>query len=246
VDGVRFERWSGAAGLVFVVLFVGGIVVSASAFMNAMTAAGVVGPMPANPEQMVTVVKASSAGQGAGAYMLALAAVAFVWFSTGLAAVLRRGQDRDSGLWMVVFGGGLLYAAHLLLWNSVLMQAIFLAVSDAAALTAVDTMMRGPIDQILWGVSWMFPGILFLGATGLSALGSTSLPRWLGRTSLGLAAAIVILAGVGMITLSPIEWLGFPVFLFVWVPWTSVVLLRGGRRASPAGADRTAALPARA
>jgi len=198
---------------------------------------------------MVAVVREARIGLGASAYLLSLAAVLFVWFSSGLALAMRRGQDRDGGLWMLVFAGGSLYAAHLLGWISVLMQAVFLATSDAAGRTAVDVLMRGPYDKILWANDWMFPGILFLAGTGLSAVSSSSLPRWLGRISLGLAAALIVLAGLGDITLSPIAWIGFPLFLLVWVPWTSVVLLRGGRAGrradSTAGAGWTAPIPPR-
>ena len=251
MDGVRFERWSGGAGLGFVVLFMAGIVFGFGALASASGAVGASQPIPANAEQMVAVAREARIGVGASAYLLSLAAVLFVWFSSGVAVALRRGQDGNGGLWMLVFAGGLLYAAHLLGWTSVLMQAVFMAtyVGDnaAASRTAVDVLMRGPYDKILWANDWMFPGILLLGGTGLSAVSSSALPKWLGRLSLWLAAALIVLAGVGYITLSPAAWFGFPLFLLVWVPWTSVILLRGaGRRASStAGMGSTAPIPTR-
>lgn len=229
MDTARFERWSGGAGLGFVVLFIGGIVVGFGALASAPSAAGATAPMLFTADQMVAVVREARIGLGGSAYLLSSAALLFVWFSSGLAMVLWRDQGRDGGPWMLVFAGGLLYAAHLLGWVSVLMQGVFLATSDASRV-AVDVLMRAPYDKVLWANDWMFPGILFLGGTGLSARASSSLPRWLGRISVVFAAALIVLAGVGDITLSPAAWLGFPLFLLVWVPWTSVVLLRGAGR----------------
>lgn len=242
MDGVRFERWSGGAGLGFVVLFVAGIVVGFAAFASAPSAAGATGFGALDAEKMVAVVRDARIGLGASAYLLSLAAIAFVWFSSGLALALRRGQASDGGLWMFVFAGGSLYAAHVLGWVSVLMQAVFLATSDPSGRAAVDVMMRAPYDKILWANDWIYPGVLFIGGLGLSAMSSSSLPRRLGQISIGFAAVLIILAGVGSITLSPISWLGFPLFLLVWVPWTSVALLRGLCRSSGAG-DRTVTFP---
>lgn len=242
MDGARFERWSGGAGLGFIVLFVAGIIVGAGAFASAPSAAGAMNFSTFDAEQMVAVVRDARIGLGTSSYLLSLAAIAFVWFSSGLALALRRGQEGDGGLWMLVFAGGLLYAAHLLVWVSVRMQAVFLATSDPSGRTAVDVMMRAPTDKILWANDWIFPGVLFIGGLGLSAMSSPSLPRWLGRISIGFAAVLIVLAGVGDVTLSPITWLGFPLFLLVWVPWTSVALLRGLRRSSGA-AGRTAPFP---
>lgn len=244
MEGARFERWSGGAGLGFVVLLVAGIIFGLGALAAAPSAAGATTPAAFSADQMLAVVRDARIGLGASAYLMSLAAIMFVWFSSGLAFAVRRGQAGDGGLWMLVFAGGSLYAAHLLGWTSVLMQAVFLATSDASGRTAVDVMMRGPYDKILWANDWTFPGVLFLGGTGLAARSSSSLPRGLGRASVGLAAVVIVLGAIGDISLSPISWLGFPLFLLVWVPWTSVVLLRGGRRSAAAG--RATVVPGRA
>lgn len=181
--------------------------------------------MPESAEQMVDVVSQAVVGLGVGAYLLSLAALAFVVFGWGVAVAIRRGNP-DGALWMLALAGAVLYAAHILGWVSVLRQGFFLAVSDAAAATAVDTMMRGPFDKILWSPDWMFPGILLIGATGLASRTGAGLPRALGRVSVVFAAALVAVAAVGDATLSPLSSIGFPLFLLVWIPWTSIVLLR--------------------
>ena len=87
--------------------------------------------------------------------------------------------------------------------------------------------MRLPFDKIFWSFDWI-PEILLVGGVGLSAMGSELLPRWIAVSSLSLAGAMLILAGIGLITLYAITWLGFPIFLLIWVPTTSVLLLRRG------------------
>ena len=97
------EQWAGAAGLAFVVLFIAGIVaggVGATGFTG-------VGMVPANPQESVAVLRANTAVLGLSTYLISLAALALVCFSSGLASALRRSQRNDGALWMLAQAGGL-------------------------------------------------------------------------------------------------------------------------------------------
>ncbi len=220
---VHVEKSAGAAGLAFVVLFIAGIVaggIGAAGFTG-------VGMVPANPQESVAVLRANTAVLGLSIYLISLAALALVCFTSGLASALRRSQRNDGAHWMLAQAGGLLYAAYLLIYVSLQSQAVFMAQTGGSGTTAVDVLVRLPFDQIFWSFNWI-PEILLVGGVGLSAMGSELLPRWIAVSSLSLAGAMLILAGIGLVTLFPLAWLGFPIFLLIWVPMTSILLLRRG------------------
>lgn len=122
-----------------------------------------------------------------GSFLLALSIGFFLWFLGSLRAHLRRHEGGVGRLSAVAYGGGIATAALMLALPSV----SILGVLDVDALSpeAAKTIF-------LVGDGFLYPAAVtaavLLAATGLTALRTAALPRWLGWLSLALALWLLV------------------------------------------------------
>ena len=156
--------------------------------------------------------------QIASAVLAAISTLFFVWFASSLRSALGVAEGGIGRVASIAFAGAVIFATGLLA-NA--------AIQFAAAETAGDVPVQVTQTLSVLYADFFFPmaaGLaLLLLATGLVAVRTGVLPRWLGWVSLVL----------GVLAVTP---LGFFVFLagLVWIVVVSVLLfLRGGEAASP-------------
>jgi hypothetical protein len=172
-----------------------------------------------------------------GSFLLMLAAVAFIWFVGVLCVVLHRAENGDGRLSAIAYGGGLLAAAMMLIVPaSNLFGALYAdLLSPAAARTFY-----------LFGDVFLYPAgmaaAVLIGATGLLALRTGVLPRWLGWASLVLALWLLIPPiGTGaVLPENPVAWTGIAALpgIVLWAAVTAVVVAIRGRGAVTKGDSR--------
>jgi|HubBroStandDraft_1064217.scaffolds.fasta_scaffold119313_2 hypothetical protein len=189
----------GGLGIVYSVLFV-----AATVLFGNDPGTGASGPT------VVRFYTAHRTSEFAGVFVVAVAAIAFTFF---LSALRRRLEvtDDDRFLSAVVTAGGAIYVVGLLL-----MSALTVALIDAAhdrIVVAAQTL------NVLASDAWV-PVVVGLSitalGTGISALRSATLPKWLAWTTLALGVLAVSgpLGGVAFV-ITP-----------VWTLVMGVVLLR--------------------
>ncbi|WDV50752.1 hypothetical protein PV963_10460 [Streptomyces coeruleorubidus] len=163
---------------------------------------------------------------GVSVYLLALAAVFFVFFAAHLARVVRDVPASGGWLHRVVLGGGLLLAIGFLTGAALTLTLVDLAdepTVSGPALQALNTLNENFYIPFVGGMALMLLG------TGLATVRAavSPLPRWLAW------AAVVI--GVLMF----IPWIGFFAFMAagLWVVVTSIVLSSRPQDGTPTGTD---------
>ncbi len=211
-----WERLSAATGLAFVILIVGGLAILFSG-----------GQPPDDPAQRLAFVSASKSRIGASAFLLALAAICFLWFSASLRRVLLRAENESSHLSLLAFTGGVIYAVFLLLSSFFLEQMVVAATIDLNA-TAVQVLSNIAVDPVFFDAEWAFPSALLLWAGGLSIIRTRAVPRWLGWVTAALAVVLIASAGATYVGRRLVILLGLALFL-LWVVAMSVVLMWGPR-----------------
>jgi hypothetical protein len=212
--------WSriGMLGGAYAVLFV-----IANVLIGNEPGTGATGPA------VLTYFHAHRAAETAAVFLVAVAVVALTFFLSALRHTLSR-TDEGRYLANVVTAGGAVYAVGLMLNG-----ALRIALLDAAhyhLAGAAQTL------NVLANDTWapMIVGLSLLGlGTGVSALHSATLPRWLGWASvaLGLLALAGPAGGIAFL-LSP-----------VWALVTAIVISRSSRSAvvldNPAQAELSTA-----
>jgi hypothetical protein len=208
-----FQRL-GALGIVFSALFV----VANFLIGNGAKASS-------SGTKVISYYRSHRTSETAAVFVIAFAVLAFTFF---LGALRRRldSSERGRPLSAMVTAGGAVYVVGLLL------QAVFtLTLVDAAhdrmaaAAQTINVLQSDDWVPVVVGLS-----ILALG-TGIAALLTRSLPRWLAWTSIGLGGLAVAgpLGGVAFL-LAP-----------VWTLVTAIVLLRASPVDAPAPSAGSAA-----
>lgn len=212
----RWERYGPWTGVLAVVLWVVGFVIM-------MSPGGVA--QDASPEQVLDYHRTNGVPLIAGGFVFMLGVLSFVWFLGTLAGSLRSAEGGAGRVASIAFGGGVAMAVCALLLPSGGMYVVLAAGTMSAA--AADALRHLP-GVFLIGVE-LFAAVL-VAATGLVALRTAVLPRWVAWVSLVLALVLLI---------PPIGWAGILFGMPVWTLLVSLLLIRtartfgaGGRSAS--------------
>lgn len=208
------NRWGAIAGLVFVVLFVVGFLLS-----------GNTPEYDASNREWVEWFEddGNTNLQVVGMFLLVAAAFALVCFVAVLTRQLRA-TDRPE-LVNVAIGAGLVLAA-LIVVGGIAMNQVSAAITFGGGdgdypIPRADVLRQS--EQIGFGVTLLGGGwaaVLLVGATSLAVRGTALLPRWL--VTAGYVAAVLLLVSVIFIPF---------VLLPLWVLAVSIVMLR---RSAPA------------
>jgi hypothetical protein len=211
-DPARDQRWPAIAGIVFVPLFVVGWLVST-------------GGVPDSDAPLADWVDwMTDSGSGAmallSAYLLILAAIAFVVFAAGLVRRIRDAQGDGSLTASIVLGLSIL--------GSALLASGGIAVNTGPIQRLFDDSVPDPTDiQVFIQIQSLGFGLALVGSAlsvaAIIAIASASLratvPRWF--TMIGYVAAVVMLGSVMFL----------PMVVFpVWVLIASILMLRGTSR----------------
>jgi hypothetical protein len=201
-----WKRWAPVAGIVFVVLFVAG-----TSLNN----------LPAADDHTTSITNYyNDAGNRAqviiGSYLLVFAAVSFLLFLAGLRVKLLAAEGEPGWLTSIVFGGGLVFVALLMVAAATLMTIagdITFGGEDFIAPDAARFLPELAYPILLIG--GMFAAIAMIEATSVLILRTGVLPRWIAW--FGFFAAAVLLFGFLFLPM---------VALLLWVFFVSVALLR--------------------
>jgi hypothetical protein len=167
----------------------------------------------ASARAVTSFYHAHEASQTAGVFVVAVAAIVFVFFLSALQRTLgRTGEGRK---WAsIVTAGGAVYAGGLLL-AGVLTVAVLDAAHHGLSSSAQTLNLLENDDwvPVVAGLS------MVVAATGIAALRTGALPRWLGWASIGLGVLAVAgpLGGIAFL-LAP-----------VWTLVVGIVLIRSAR-----------------
>lgn len=160
----------------------------------------------------------------AGGYLYAVAGLFYLWFLGGLRAAMAAAERGTNRLTGIAYGAGVASAA--LLWASN-------APSLAAALRAEDNQLTPDVAATLWDLgNWLyvmalFPIAVLLVASGLLALQTGVLPRWLGLLAFPLAVALI----------TPVGQFAFVLYV-LWTVAAGVSLYSAAGARPPAAPDR--------
>ena len=210
------SRWPGIAGILFVPLFIAGMVLSAPG-------------VPDSDEPIEEWVEwVNDGGKQAAAfisvYLLALAAIAFVIFSLGLVRRIRDGgSERNvaagSVLGLSVLGSVLLVAGGVALNAGVVAYLFDDNLPDPTDVVVFVQAMSIGYGTILVGAALAFAAAIAISTAALRAV----TPTWF--TIAGYVAAVILLASVIFIPI---------VLLPLWVLGASILMLRSTATRIPA------------
>jgi hypothetical protein len=207
-DPARDQRWPAIAGIVFVPLFIAGWFIST-------------GGVPDYDEPLAEWVDwTTDSGSGAmallSAYLLILAAIAFVVFAAGLVGRIRDAQGYGSLTASIAHGLSIL--------GSALLASGGVAVNTGPIQRLFDDSVPDPTDpQVFIQIQSLGFGLALVGSAlsvaAVIAIVSASLratePRWF--TMIGYVAAVIMLGSVMFL----------PMVVFpVWVLIASILMLR--------------------
>lgn len=208
----RWDRWGPIAGIVFVVLFVAGLLV-----LN----------MP-DTDDPLNKIKAFYDDSGNRAqilismYLLVLSAVFFFWFLASLRARMLAVEAPPGRLTSISFGSGLVFAA-------LVMAAAGCFAFIAGEITFGDVKHINPeLERIIPDLGYpilviggMFAAIAMIDAASILIVRTGFLPKWIGW--FGFVAAIGLLFAFIFIPM---------ILLVLWVLFVSVALLRSAPTAA--------------
>lgn len=166
-------------------------------------------------EEAVSFYTDNEGAQLASALLAGYGALFLLFFLGALRAALRRGEGESNWLSAVAFGGGLVLTVGITIFSG--LTFTLADAGDSLEPAAVQAINALNVD-LFFPVAVGFASLLL--ASGISALGSGALPRWLAW------AAVVI----GVVAISPLGFFGFLAGM-LWILVTAVVLSR-----SPAAA----------
>ena len=204
----RLERLSALAGVLAVVFWVLGLVVT-----NAMS-----DKIPHHPtdEQLLTWIKGNTNPILFGGWLFALGCLAFVWFAAILRSHLAAAEGGSATFANLAFGGALVAAAFGLLSMAGDMGAA-INKDDISAATAGTLHNAG--DMFFVGAE--LAAILFFLGAAIVGLRSAALPKWWAWFAVLIAIVLVI---------GPIGWAALIFGLPIWTIGTAWLLARPQRR----------------
>ena len=192
------DRWWGASGIAFAVLFVLGFTL--------------IGDSGDTGEEIISFYDENRARTIVAFFCFALSALAYVWFVTAVRNVLALAEAEPRGLTALGYGSGLVTAA-LIVVGAAPAAALSDTAGDAGTNGAAAFDLVSSLTYPIITIGIGFSALLAL-AVGILTLRTAILPRWFGWTS--LVAAPLILVAV----------LFLPIFVFIlWVAATGVVLV---------------------
>lgn len=149
-----------------------------------------------------------------GAVASAFLAVTLCYFVAGVRQALRSGEAGESTYSAVAYAGGILYAG----WAALLAMVMFAGIDAAGQGDQTGLNTLSYLGSNAW-LPWAIASAVFLVATGLGALRTGALPKW-------LAIVTVVLGVFNM--LGPA---GFATYFAtpLWLAVTGVVLARRQR-----------------
>jgi hypothetical protein len=199
----RWERWSAASGIVFVVLFL------VLGFFNAEP------PADAGAEALAEFYEERGPSLVMSYFLTGLGAAALVWFAATLRIVLRRAEGEPARLSSVAFAGGVAAAGLLLVAGSAFIAPGTVVVfAEERALDPVLDSVVASLGYIALNFALLLTAVMFT-ASGLVALRTRVFPAWHAWGGFVVSLALV---------LNVLYFFGF----FVWLAWilvTSIVLL---------------------
>ena len=205
----RWERLSPLTGIVAVALWViATLITEGAATTDADT-----------PQEMLAAYQDDTTAILSGSFLFMVGTAFFLWFLGSLRSRLFAAEGPPAHLAGIAFAGGIATAVCLLLMpGSHVAGAI-----NEGDLTADVAQALGVVDDAFF-VGAELAAIVLLVATGLLALRTGVLPRWLAWVSFVIALWLVI---------GPIGWLALLVAFPLWVIVVSVLLMQraaGGER----------------
>jgi hypothetical protein len=208
----RWERWGPLGGIVFVVLFVVGLALNniPSADDSAAKIANFYNDSGDRAQLIIS------------SYVLWLAGLFFLWFVASLRARLLAVEGAPGRLTSIVFGGGILFVA-------MLMVAAACFASIAGDITFGDENFVGldgarfipELGYPILFIAGMFAAIAMIDAVSVLIIRTGVFPRWIGW--FGFFAAIALLFAGFFLPM---------IFLLLWVVFVSVAMLRPPRAAA--------------
>lgn len=203
-----------------------------AAFTVLMVAAAAAFPMPpggdVSPASNPAWLAAHHNAVICQSYLRALAALAFIALAAAVAAASRRALPENSPLPAAALAGGVLSGGLTLLAQAVSLAAALFAHDGGAAgsTRALGTLQDGFLDMAA------IPAVLLFAATGVAALRTALLPRWLTVvTVLGVPFALLDAGSYDGGPLESIGLLGLAYFL-AWSLLVGVRLWLDGRTAT--------------
>jgi hypothetical protein len=198
----RWERTSSLAGVLAVLLWLVGVIVSE----NNMP------PGKASPQELLTFYEDHGGAVIVGGFAFQVGTLAFLWFLGVLRTALLAAEGAAGRLTATAYASGVTMAMMGLLVPGPGMTAAFRH-KDISPFAAETFSELG--DVFLLAAE--FALVVFMLAAGLLALGTRALPRWLGWVSLVLALCALI---------PPIGWAALVFATPLWVAFVSVRLWR--------------------
>lgn len=212
MNDVKWERYGAAAGLLFVIL------VLIATFLPGESP-------PAVDDAPIDIGKYFQGHGGAiqaGAFVIGLAAIAFLWFLGSLWSRVRRSEDMRR-LATIAAGGGV---------ASITLVLVGFSINATIALRLTNLGLPGvrlfyTLSNVVIAMASFSIAVLVI-ATSVAAMRAKVFPAWFGGAGAALGLLWVI-AGLGVATVSSgIFVLGFVVFLLwlVWIVGISLFLLQ--------------------
>ena len=201
----RTERVSALAGVLAVVLWIVGLVVT-----NSMS-----DKIPSNPtdSQLLAWVQGSSNTILLGGWLYMLGCIAFVWFAAMLRSRLASAEGGQAVFSNLAFAGAAIAAVF----------GMLTAAGDVGAAINKDSISAATAGTLHNGSDAFFVGaelavILFFAGAAIVALRTRALPKWWAIFAIVIAIVLVI---------GPIGWAGLIFGLPIWTLGTSWLLVRG-------------------
>jgi hypothetical protein len=211
----RVERVSALAGVLAVLLWVGGV---------ALIGGGHVGFPGGIPEEGADEVLAHFQDNAdavvSGSWLFMLGSLAFLWFTGILRSRLLRAEGGAGTFASIAFAGGVatgVFALGIPTGGVVAALGVDqLGASEAAALNALEA---------TFFIGAELSAIVLLAAAAVVALRTAVLPRWW----VGMSILLAVWLAIG-----PIGWIGVLAGIPLWTITTSLILARADRHAQPA------------
>lgn len=211
----QLERWAPLGGIIFVILLVIGVILIGDH------------PDPDAPEQEIV----DYLGDGdnhtrniIGAYLWAVAGIAFLWFLTHLRGVLRAAEGAPGTLSNLGFASGLAFTVLLMAGGATIAAvAGAIAFRDAPIMNVDLVRILPQMGYAMMLLGGGFAALVLVLTASIITLQTRALPAWLGW--LGIIAAVVLLFSVIFLPM---------IALLIWVLAASIVLLMRREEAATA------------
>lgn len=207
----RVERWASLAGVLAVLLWVGGVAAIGGGHV------GLPGGIPEEgADEVLAHFRENADTVVSGGWLFMLGSLAFLAFAGMLRARLVRAEDGAGTFASIAFAGGVatgVFALGIPAGGTVAALGVDrLGASEAAALNAMEA---------VFFIGAELAAIVLLVGAAVVAFRTAALPRWWAVASILLALWLAI---------GPIGWIGLLVGLPVWTVVTSLLLVRADLR----------------